>query len=60
MNPQVQSIVNLMENLLAADDADTAWNMQEKFAEIWNEQAPNSPEREAMAAVWKKMMIKWH
>ena len=60
MNSQVQSIVNLMENLLAADDADTAWNMQEKFAEIWNEQAPNSPEREAMAAVWKKMMIKWH
>ena len=60
MNSQVQSIVNLMENLLAANDADTAWNMQEKFAEIWNEQAPNSPEREAMAAVWKKMMIKWH
>ena len=60
MNSQVQSIVNLMENLLAANDADTAWNMQERFAEIWNEQAPNSPEREAMAAVWKKMMIKWH
>ena len=49
-----------MENLLAANDADTAWDMQERFAEIWNEQAPNSPEREAMAAVWKKMMIKWH
>ena len=60
MNSQVQSIVNLMENLLAANDADTAWDMQERFAEIWNEQAPNSPEREAMAAVWKKMMIKWH
>ena len=60
MNSQVQSIVNLMENLLAANDADTAWNMQGKFADIWNEQAPNSPEREAMAAVWKKMMQKWH
>ena len=60
MNSQVQSIVNLMENLLAADDADTAWNMEGEFAKIWNEQAPNSPEQKAMAAVWKKMMQKWH
>ena len=49
-----------MENLLAANDADTAWNMEGEFAKIWNEQAPNSPEQKAMSAVWKKMMQKWH
>lgn len=60
MNYEVERIIDCMERMLANNDADSAWYMHSSFAKIWNAQAPNSPEREAMAAVWKKMMIKWH
>ena len=53
-------MVEIMEKLLNQDDATTAWYLQSEFSRIWNAQKPNSAEREAMAAVWKKMMNKWH
>ena len=53
-------MVQIMEKLLNQDDAMTAWYLQSEFSRIWNAQKPNSPECEAMAAVWKKAMIKWH
>lgn len=60
MQVEAKEMIAIWERLLANDDADTAWNMQEEFGRVWNAQKPNSPEREAMAAVWKKAMIKWH
>jgi hypothetical protein len=60
MEYEVREIVNIMENLLERNDGMTAWYLQEAFSRIWNKQEPNSPEREAMSVVWKKMMLKWH
>jgi hypothetical protein len=60
MDMHVEELVRTMEQLLKEDDAETAWYLQKDFANVWNAQAPDSPERQAMAAVWKKMMIKWH
>lgn len=53
-------MVKTMEKLLADDDAMTAWNLQSAFVRIHNAQPPNSAEREAMGAVWKKAMDRWH
>ena len=53
-------MVAIMEKLLNEDDATTAWDLQGEFARIWNAQKPDSPEREAMAAVREKAMLKWH
>jgi 5-methylcytosine-specific restriction endonuclease McrA len=60
MECEAREIINIIENLLEKDDAMTAWYLQDAFKRIWNKQEPNSPEREALAAVWKKMMIMWH
>ena len=60
MEYEATEMVEIMEKLLSKDDARTAWYLQSEFARIWNAQTPNSPEREAMATVWNKMMIKWH
>lgn len=53
-------MVEIMEKLIAQNDANTAWYLQREFARIFNTLPPNSPEREAMAAVWQKSMLKWH
>ena len=53
-------MIDNMERLLDQDDGHTAWYLQKEFCRIWNAQKPDSPEREAMAAVWKKAMLKWH
>jgi hypothetical protein len=60
METQAYEMCETMEKLIADDDADTAWNLQSAFTRVYNAQPPNSPEREAMAAVWNKMMNKWH
>jgi hypothetical protein len=60
MENQAYEMVATMEKLLADGDAATAWNIQSDFVRIYNAQPPDSAEREAMAAVWKKAMIKWH
>jgi hypothetical protein len=60
MDYEATEMVAIMEKLLIEDDATTAWNMQTEFCRIWNAQPPNSDSREAMAAVWKKAMMKWH
>jgi hypothetical protein len=60
METEATRMVAIMEKLLAENDANTVWVMQGEFTRIFNAQPPNSPEREAMAAVWKKSMIKWH
>jgi hypothetical protein len=60
MEYEVREIVNIMENLLERNDGMTAWYLQSEFSRIWNAQKPDSVEREVMAAVWKKMMLKWH
>ena len=60
MENQAYEMVKTMEKLLADGDADTAWNLQNAFTRVYNAQSPNSVEREAMAAVWKKAMDKWH
>lgn len=60
MDMHVEELVRTMEDLLEQNDSETAWYLQKDFANVWNAQQPNSPEREAMAAVWHKMMIKWH
>ena len=53
-------MVAIMEKLLNENDANTAWDMQSAFTRVYNAQPPNSAEREAMAAVLKKMMDRWH
>ena len=60
MENQAYEMVNTMEKLLIDNDAETAWHLQGAFTRVYNAQPPNSPEREAMAAVWKKMMFRWH
>jgi len=60
MTYEAAEIVAIMERLLQRDDAPAAWYLQSEFSRIWNEQEPNSPEREAMKVVWQKMMTKWH
>jgi hypothetical protein len=60
MESEAYEMVKTMERLLQEDDGETAWYLQNDFARIWNNQLPNSPERVAMAEVWKKSMIKWH
>jgi hypothetical protein len=60
MTYEAAEIVAIMERLIEQDDAATSWYLQKEFGRIWNEQEPNSPEREAMKVVWQKMMAKWH
>ena len=60
MDIEARDMIDIMERLLDQDDGHTAWYMQKEFCRIWNAQKPDSPEREAMAAVWKKAMLKWH
>ena len=60
MDYEATEMVAIMEKLLIEDDATTAWDLQSEFSRIWNAQPPNSESREAMAAVWKKAMMKWH
>lgn len=60
MENQAYEMVNTMEKLLGENDAETAWNLQSAFIRVHNAQPHNSPEREAMAAVWKKMLDRWH
>ena len=60
MDYEASDMVAIMEKLLSEDDAMTAWYLQSEFSRIWNAQPPNSESREAMAAVWKKAMLKWH
>jgi hypothetical protein len=60
MESEAYEMVKTMEKLIKEDDADTAWCLQKEFASVWNKQLPDSPERIAMAVVWKKSMIKWH
>lgn len=60
MEYEAREICEIMEKCLRENDAKTAWYLQSEFARIWNKQAPNSPERVAMAAVWEKSMLKWH
>ena len=60
MEYEAKDMVEIMEKLIAQNDAHTAWYLQSEFTRIFNAQPPNSPTREAMAAVWKKSMLKWH
>ena len=60
METQAYEMCETMEKLLADNDAEAAWNLQSAFTRVYNAQPPNSAEREAMAAVWKKAMDKWH
>ena len=60
METEATRMVATMEKLLADNDAATAWNLQNAFTRVYNAQQPDSAEREAMAAVWKKAMDKWH
>lgn len=60
MENAAYEMVKTMEKLLADNDAETAWDLQTAFVRVHNAQPLNSPEREAMAAVWTKAMNKWH
>jgi hypothetical protein len=60
MENQAYEMVKTMEKLLTDNDSVTAWNLQSAFVRVHNAQPPNSAESEAMAAVWKKMMDRWH
>lgn len=60
MENAAYEMVKTMEKLLADNDAETAWDLQAAFVRVHNAQPLNSPEREAMAAVWTKAMNKWH
>ena len=60
MENAAYEMVATMEKLLADGAAETAWNLQSAFIRVYNAQPLNSVEREAMAAVWKKMMARWH
>jgi hypothetical protein len=60
MENQAYEMIQMMEKLLTDDDAATAWNLQSEFARVYNAHPPHSAERKAMAAVWEKMMVRWH
>lgn len=60
MDPEAASLVARCEHLLDINDANTAWDLQGYFGDVWNRMQPDSPERVAMADVWKRMMLKWH
>ena len=60
METEATQMVAIMEKLLNENDAEAAWNLQSAFTRVYNAQPPNSAEREAMAAVWKKAMDRWH
>jgi hypothetical protein len=61
MDPEVQSLVDRCEYLMKIDDGDTSWDLiNGYFGEVWNRCKPNSFERVALAAVYKRMMLKWH
>jgi len=60
MEYEAKDMVTIMEKLLNEDDAMTAWYLQSEFSRVWNAQKPDSPERQAMADVWKRAMLKWH
>ena len=60
METQAYEMVKTMEKLLADNDAKTAWDLQGEFMRVHNAQPRDSAEREAMAGVWKKAMLKWH
>ena len=60
MDMHVEELLKTIEQLLKEDDAETAWYLEKDFANVFKAQAPNSPERHAMAAMREKMMIKWH
>lgn len=60
MDAEVTSIITRFEHLLATNDAETAWNLQEQFVTTYNRQPPNSEGRIALANIWKRMMLKWH
>jgi len=59
MESEAYEMVKTMEKLLEEDDADKAWCLEKEFANIFNRQLPDSPERIAMARVWEKMMWRW-
>ena len=60
MDAEAARIISMMRTFIDQDDADGAWDAEKDFARVWNTLPPNSPERVAMAALWKEMMIKWH
>ena len=60
MDAEVTSVLTRFEHLLATDDADTAWDLQQHFVDTYNRQPPNSEARIALADIWKRMMLKWH
>ena len=60
MENQAYEMVKTMEKLLTDGDAATAWKLQGAFSRVYNAQPPDSSGRKAMAAVWKKMMDRWH
>jgi hypothetical protein len=55
-----EQLVATINFCLEKDDANLAWDLQDEIGEVWNSLPPNSPEREVLADLWKKMMNKWH
>jgi len=60
MDYEAKDMIEIMERLIEKDDAMTAWYLQSEFSRIYNKLPPNSPERELMADIWKRSMLKWH
>lgn len=61
MDPIAQSLVEHCEHLMTANDYDTSWELiNGYFGKVWNKMKPDSPERVALSAVYKRMMLKWH
>jgi hypothetical protein len=60
MDYEAKEMVEIMEKLIAQNDAKTAWYLQREFSRIFNDQPADSPNRQAMADVWKRSMLKWH
>ena len=60
MDYEAKDMIEIMERLIEKDDATTAWYLQSEFSRIYNKLPPNSHERELMADIWKRSMLKWH
>ena len=60
MENEASQLVDKLNELLANDDTETAWDIQDEISRVWNSLPPYSEGRKKLAEVWQKMMNKWH
>jgi hypothetical protein len=59
MENEASQLIDKMIKLLANDDSETAWNIQEEIQRVRNSLKPYSASREKIDEIWGKMMSQW-